>query len=274
MPKKKTRGEIGELDYSQLHLRIMGNLAQCEGFIDAYEKGIDMHSRTAAETIMMIPEVKFLAEYAKGVEKYETARDHGKRTNFSIIFEIGASALAVKTGLEKSVCKKIIERWLDHFWEVRDQIERQHKYAEKYGYVISPFGRVRHLPAVWANDDHIKSRALRQAGDYLISNSGRYITMYSMIMLEEAMEQEKMESLIISQVHDSIVFDIFPGERDHLFELAYKYMIKEISEITASWMDPIPLVIDGFTGPNWYKKDATTKVTMSLKDGIQTKKAA
>ena len=246
-------GHMMEIDYGQLHLRIIGNLAQCEGFISAYNSNIDLHSRTAAGTVLRVDESKFLKDMANRDPLASEARDVGKRVNFSIIFEIGPSALSLRVGRPDTECKQIIKRWYEQYPEIKEQIERQHQYATRHGYVISPFGRVRHLPRVRSKDRYTRQRALRQAGDFLISNSGRYITLYAMILLDEMMVRRNMKSMVVSQVHDSIIIDVHPDEHDLVVELTRYCMLEYMSEYTGDWMNPIPLAADGFYGPSWYK---------------------
>ena len=256
-------GTMQEYDYRQLHLMIMGNLAQCAGFIDAYENDIDLHARTTALVILGCDEQEVLDALAGGSEKMEDHRHTGKQTNFSIIFEIGAKSLSERTGVPVPECKRIIWRFLNEaFPEVREQIERQHHFATKHGYVISPMGRVRHLPDARSKDRQLKFRALRQAGDYLISNSGRYITLYAMILMDEYMVEKKMQSGVVMQVHDSIMVDAHPSERYDIPDIAERFMVEAMMEYCADWMTPISLVVDGFIGPNWYKGDAEEKVEL------------
>lgn len=256
-------GKLVELDYSQLHLRIIGNLAQCEGFIDAYAKDIDMHSRTAASVIRRMAEKEFLKLVEKKDASADRDRDKAKRTNFSIIFEIGAKALAMKLQMPINEVKAIISRWFEEFPEIREQIERQHTFALKNGYVVSPFGRVRHLPGARSTDKWTQLRAFRQAGDYLISNSGRSITLYGMITMDETLYQQGMKSVIALQVHDSVLFDTPPEETDDVLGMAQEHFIRKITDYCADWMQPIRLVMEGFIGGNWYKKDAAKKVMMT-----------
>ena len=255
-------GLMSEYDYSQLHLRVMGNLSQCEGFIDAYERGIDLHCRTVAGVITKFSEDVVLRAIADGDTKMQAHRDLAKRTNFSIIFEIGSRALAEK--LHKSVeeCKRIIVRFFDKYPEVKEQIERQHAFARRYGYVVSPMGRVRHLPNAKSLDKMEYLRAMRQSGDFLVSNSGRYITLYAMIMMDEYMTEKKMRSEVVMQTHDSILIDTHPKEVDDVQEVAQRFMVDEISKYVESWMTPIPLVVDGFAGTTWSKKDKTQEMRL------------
>jgi len=256
-------GMIGEFDHSQLHLRIIGNLAKCPGFIDAFADGVDLHSKTAALVIMKIAVEDFIKRHAAGNLVCEAARDRGKRTNFSIIFEIGANALGLKTHTDPNQVQHEIDEWFAIYPEIREQIERQHAFAAKHGYVISPFGRVRHIPEARSRERGVQLRAFRQAGDYLVSNAGRYITLYGMVMAHERMMRQRMKSQIICQVHDSVEIDIHKSEVDDVIEIVHDEMLVAMAKMTAGWMDPIPLQIDGFMGPNWYKKDATHKVVMT-----------
>lgn len=256
-------GYVGEFDYSQLHLRIIGNLAQCPGFIDAYlGHGTDLHSQVAAALIAHQDEQEYLARLKAGDDEADKARDKGKRVNFSIIFEIGPRALSMKLIERPSITKVIITRWFERFPAIKEQIERQHAFAEKHGYVVSPFGRVRHLPGAQSPNRSTRLRSLRQAGDYYISNAGRYTMLYGMIMLDEEMHFRGMKSGIMLQVHDSLAIDIHPDEKDEVLELVHSNCVVKMAEMTADWMDPIPLVMEGFLGPSWYKKAATHKIYM------------
>ena len=256
-------GSILEVDYSQLHLRIVGNLSMADGFIDAYLNGHDLHSRTAARVICGEEESVFLQRLADEDEEAVEARQTGKRTNFSIIFEIGARALASKTGVSEKEAGRIIKAFFEENPEIKRQIERQHSFAKRHGWVVSPMGRIRHLPDASNPDRWTQLRTLRQAGDYLISNSGRYITMYAMIMLDEAMVRLGMKSCVVMQVHDSIVLDVHPDEEDTVMHWVHLYCLTEITKL-CPWMDPIPLEMDGSMGPNWYKGDATRHITATL----------
>jgi len=256
-------GSIHEYDYNQLHLRIIGNLAQCEGFIDAYLNDVDLHSRTTASVILQIPEEEVIRKVEQGDQDMKANRKDGKQTNFSIIFEVGSEALSQRTNRSKTECKEIIHRFLNvQYQEIGLQINRQHRFAEKHGYVVSPMGRIRHLPDAQSNNRNLKFRAFRQAGDYLISNSGRYITLYGMIMLDEFLTYSGFKSMVIMQVHDSVVLDVHPDEEDLIPDIVQKFMVEEVMKIVGDWMRPIPLTMDGFIGKNWYEGEAVREVIL------------
>jgi DNA polymerase I-like protein with 3'-5' exonuclease and polymerase domains len=254
-------GHIMETDYSQLHLRIIGNLAQCKGFIDAYLNGVDLHARTIAGVITDHDEEHVLRALAEGDLAMKDHRSAAKRTNFSIIFEIGAKALSANIGRSVEECKGIISRFFLKYPEIEEQISRQHAFARKNGYVVSPMGRVRHLPNIDSHNRWAQLRAMRQAGDFLISNSGRYITMYSMIELDEMLMERNLQSCVVMQVHDSIETDVHPDEVDEVIECTQECMVHKMMEYCADWMDPIPLEVDGFIGPNWYEEDKEWEIS-------------
>lgn len=261
-------GKILELDHSQLHLRIIGNLAQCEGFIDAYMGGVDLHNQVARDIVLKMKPEEYAKLKVKDEKRYEEARDKGKRTNFSIIFEIGKKALAFRLNVPVPTAAGYIDNWFAKFPEIEEQIERQHQFAIRNGYVVSPFGRVRHLPNAQSKDRNTQFRALRQSGDYLISNSGRYTTLYGMILYDEAMIKAKMQSYIFNQIHDSILIDTHPDEIDDVLELGRKHMVGDLIDMTYEWMNPIPFVVEGYWGDSWYKKDKEHEVVITKKEVV------
>jgi len=127
---------------------------------------------------------------------------------------------------------------------------------------------VRHLPNATSMERNTKLRALRQAGDYLISNSGRYTTLYGMIMMDETMVAKNTKSYIFSQVHDSVLIDVHPKEVDQVLELAQENMIVKVDEIVGDWMNPIPFVVEGYWGNSWFKGDKEKEVTITNKEII------
>jgi DNA polymerase I-like protein with 3'-5' exonuclease and polymerase domains len=91
--------------------------------------------------------------------------------------------------------------------------------------------------------------------------------MYAMVMLDEEMVKRNMKSCVIMQVHDSIVADVHPDEKDEYLELIHKFGIIDIMKYVGDWMDPIPLEMDGYFGPSWCSDDAEEKYVLN-KDGI------
>ncbi len=253
-------GGLLEIDYSQLHLRIIGALASCPAFIEAYNNGVDLHSRTAAGVIARCDESKFITKIQAQDKAAKKQRDLAKRTNFSIIFEVGAKSLALKTGHTEAECKEVITNWFKFYPEIKDQIERQHQFAEKRGYIVSPFGRVRHLPFAMSNDRTLKFRALRQSGDFKVSNTGRYMTLYGMILCDDEIIEQGMQSRLVCQVHDSILFDVHKSEFDEVVKMVQRHCVQFIEEFCSDWMSTIPIVMEGFYGPNWYEGDAWKRV--------------
>ena len=96
----------------------------------------------------------------------------------------------------------------------------------------------------------------------MISNPGRYICLYAMVLMDEFMVKKKFKTGIVMQVHDSIDLDIYLPELDDVIEISQRFMVDAMMKYTEDWMDPIPLVVDGFIGPNWWKGDKTMEVEL------------
>jgi DNA polymerase-1 len=256
-------GVILELDYGQLHLRIMGNIARCAGFITAYENGVDLHCRTAAGIVMPMPEHEFVQRYKDGDAAVGRARDLGKRINFSTIFEITVEGMSEEFGIPLNKAKPYHERFFKLYPEIRTALDVQHAFATKHGYVVSPTGRVRHLPQAKSTDRIVKERAWRQAGDYLVSNPGRSMTLYAMILMSEWLQERGMRSRVVSQVHDSILHDVHLSELDEVLAAARRFYLDEMHREFVKVTSPIPLVMDGFYGRRWCKGEAVEKVELS-----------
>lgn len=259
-------GGLLEIDYSQLHLRIIGALASCPAFIDAYNNKVDLHSQTAAGVIAKCSEAEFIKKIKNQDKVAKKQRDLAKRTNFSIIFEVGAKSLALKTGHTEAECKEVITNWFKFYPEIKDQIERQHTFAEKRGYIVSPFGRVRHLPFAMSTDRSLKFRALRQSGDFKVSNTGRYMTLYGMILCDDEIVERDMQSRLVCQVHDSILFDVHKSEYKDVLDMVQRHCVQFIEDFCSDWMSTIPIVMEGFYGPNWYEGDAWNHVYIDTKE--------
>lgn len=246
-------GVILELDYSQLHLRIMGNISGCKNFIDAYKKGADLHARTGAHAVLEISEEEMLDRLAKKDPKAVDARQLGKRTNFGIITEISYHGLSKLVRISVSKAERILKLFYDANPEIRAIQRHQHDLVRSNGYVVSPTGRVRHLPDATMRDldEYEKERLCRQATDYLISNPGRTTTIIAMVAMQRKMREVKCKSVLINQIHDSLVHDIHLSEMDDFLEWARECYINEPMKQLSSIYNPIGLEMDGKYGTHW-----------------------
>jgi DNA polymerase I-like protein with 3'-5' exonuclease and polymerase domains len=246
-------GVILELDYSQLHLRIMGNISGCKNFIDAYSKGADLHARTGAHAVLEISEEEMLERLAKKDQKAIDARQLGKRTNFGIITEISYHGLSKLVRISVSKAERILSLFYAANPEIKAIQRHQHDLVRSNGYVVSPTGRIRHLPdaAIRDLDEYERERVSRQATDYLISNPGRTTTIIAMVAMQRKMREMNCKSVLINQIHDSLVHDIHLSEMDDFLGWARECYIKEPTRQLSSIYNPIGLEMDGKYGTHW-----------------------
>lgn len=253
------KGVILELDYSQLHLRIMGNICKCANFIDAYTKGADIHSRTGAAAVLEIPEEEMLERLAKKDPRAEDARQLGKRTNFGIVTEITHHGLSRLLRIPTPKAERILKLFYLANPEIYKAQQDQHKFVCKHGYVVSPTGRVRHLPLALRGDfeEYERERVMRQATDYLISNPGRTTTIIAMVAMQRKIKSVGCQSVLINQIHDSLVHDIYLPEMDDFLKWAKECYINEPMKQLASIYDPIGLEMDGKMSTHWGGRKST-----------------
>ena len=253
-------GVILSLDYSQLHLRIMANISKCYGFVNAFTTGRDPHSMTGAEVVMGIDEDVFLERLRNKDPEVEEARQIGKRVNFSVITEVSAHGLSELLSISVTRAGAILARFYDVFPEIKAKQDEQHAFAASHGYVVSPTGRIRHLPLARSGDMATRERAMRQATDYLISNPGRFTTLIAMNAMHRKLTENGMQSCIINQLHDAIIHDVHVDELQTVLGWASECYIKAPSDAMPDIFRPVLLEMDGHYGPNWYYKgdDATS----------------
>lgn len=248
-------GVLLSLDYSQLHLRIMANVAKCAGYIDAFLNDRDLHCLTGALVVIGIPEDEFLGRLADGDKNCEDARQIGKRVNFSVITEVTGHGLSDLLNTSVKQADLILGRYYEVYPEVKEIHDKQHEFACKHGYVVSPTGRIRHLREARSQIPALKARAGRQATDYLVSNPGRTTTLIAMNAMHNKLTRYGMRSVIVNQLHDAIIHDVHLSELNTIIEWAKECYIDEPQRMLPEVFNPVKLVLDGHYGPHWYYKD-------------------
>lgn len=251
-------GMIGQMDYSQVELRVAGSFFDEPTMVQAYIDGADLHLLTALD-ITGLSERQYKSLSAP---QQKEARTQAKRINFGILYGGGPPALQTalkKDGVFLSIdeCKALIQR----YFEVRPKLARGIKKLEasvkKTGYLTSFTGRRRRVPEVASENDEIVARALRQSVNFPIQNGASEMTLMSLVLIWREMRARGYRSQIILSVHDSIIFDLHRSEAVEVMCMA-----KEIMENLPSLSDQVmpgldwswlkcPIVADGELGPNW-----------------------
>ncbi|MBN2237522.1 MAG: DNA polymerase I [Bacteroidales bacterium] len=220
-------------DYSQIELRIIASLSEDDAMIEAFNQGIDIHTATAAK-VYNIP----LEEVSKDM------RRNAKGVNFGIIYGISAFGLAENIGVSRKEATEIIDNYFNNYPKVKLFMNQTIADAKAKGYVETIKGRRRYLNDINSANAIVRGFAERNAINAPIQGSSADMIKVAMINVFNRMQEKKMRSRMILQVHDELVFDAHRDEVEDLKVLVEKEM-REAVELK------VPIVVDMNTGENW-----------------------
>ncbi|WP_333853084.1 DNA polymerase I [Epilithonimonas sp.] len=225
--------KIISADYSQIELRLIAEISGEQNMIKAFQNGEDIHVSTAAK-LFNIP----LEEVTK------TQRSQAKTVNFGIIYGQGAFALAEQTGLSRSEAKKMIDSYYENYPRLKEYMAEQVKKAQDFGYVETILGRKRHLKDINSSNFVVKAHAERNAVNAPIQGSAADIIKLAMIKIDQELEAQNLETKMLLQVHDELLFEV----PLHEIEIA-KSLIKK--EMESAFETEVPLLVEVGVGDNW-----------------------
>ncbi|MBU41850.1 MAG: DNA polymerase I [Spirochaetaceae bacterium] len=221
------------LDYSQIELRILAHYAKDEALLDAFKNDKDIHAMTAASLF--------------GVQQKDVSpdqRSQAKTVNFSIVYGVTDFGLSRNLGIGRKEAQELIDLFFETYPGVRRYMDDTIAFAEKHGYVETLSGRKRQIPEINASNRFRKEGARRTAINTPIQGTSADIIKMAMISIQEKMQKKKFKSAMILQVHDELLFDARPEEKDDLVKLATREMESAIK------LD-VPLRVDAGEGKNW-----------------------
>ena len=220
-------------DYSQIELRLLAHLSRDPAFVEAFQAGGDIHRQTAA----LIFEVPL-------DEVTSTMRSRAKTINFATIYGQGAHALSRQLGIEHAEAKEFIARYFARFQGVRNYLDSMVAFAREHGYVQTIFGRRRYIPELRERNFNIRAFGERVAANSPIQGSAADLIKIAMIRIDNALRTRQLQSKMLLQVHDELVFEVIPSELDEVKELV-KHEMEHAAELS------VPLVVDLGVGKNW-----------------------
>lgn len=221
------------LDYSQIELRILAHYAKDEALLDAFKNDRDIHAMTAASLF--------------GVNQKDVSSDQrsqAKTVNFSIVYGVTDYGLSQNLGIGRKEAQELIDVFFETYPGVRRYMDDTIAFAEKHGYVETLSGRKRQIPEINAANRFRKEGARRTAINTPVQGTSADIIKMAMISIQEKMQKKKFQSSMILQVHDELLFDTRPEEKDELIKMAKKEMESAIK------LD-VPLRVDVGEGKNW-----------------------
>jgi DNA polymerase-1 len=200
--------ELMTADYSQIEMRIMAHLSKDDGLIEAFRTGEDLHS--------------FVASRAFGVPIEEVTvelRRRVKAMSYGLAYGLSAFGLAAQLKISTEEAKVQMEQYFARFGGVRDYLHEVVDQARKDGYTSTVLGRRRYLPELDSSNRQVREAAERAALNAPIQGSAADIIKVAMIEVHKALKDAGRKSRMLLQVHDELLFEVAPGERDTVEKL-------------------------------------------------------
>jgi len=225
--------KIISADYSQLELRLLAHITQDPVMLEAFQKGEDIHARTAR-----------LVFGAKTNEELRDARRFAKIVNFAIAYAIEPWGLSQRVGISRAEAKKVIEDYYNTYKGVRRYMEEVPIRAREHGYVRSIYGRIRPLAGITDRNANIRKAAEREAINMPIQGTASDIVKIAMLKVDEEFKRGGLEARMLMQVHDELLVEVPEKETAKVSEILKHEMETAVS------LD-VPLVADVGIGDNW-----------------------
>ena len=220
-------------DYSQIELRIIAHLSQDPVMVNDFNLGHDIHAATAAK-VFHVPMDQVTKEQ----------RSRAKAVNFGIIYGMSAFGLAERMELSRSEAADIIKKYFEEYAGIKEYMNRSIALARERGYAETILGRRRYLRDINGANSVVRGFAERNAINAPIQGSSADMIKIAMIGIHQELERLKMQSKMILQVHDELVFDAHLDELDALKAIVQDKMVNALPL-------SVPVIVEMNTGSNW-----------------------
>jgi DNA polymerase-1 len=220
-------------DYSQIELRVMAHISGDKGLVEAFRNKEDIHASTAAKVFSVDPS-----------DVTPLMRRKAKEVNFGIMYGIGPFGLASRLEISQTEAKEIIAKYFERFPGVKQYINDTIAAARTKGYVSTLLGRRRYLPDINSRNHNVRGNAERQAINMPIQGTAADMIKLAMIHIDRALIENNMQSRMLLQVHDELVFELPRAEETRLAALVRDQM-KNAIPLT------VPVEVEVGTGSNW-----------------------
>ena len=220
-------------DYSQIELRILAHLSQDPGLLDAFQKGDDVHARTAAQIFNVeLKDVSF------------EQRRMAKVINFGLIYGMSAFGLANNLGISRSAAQQYMDQYFIQYPSVLQFMEMTKQFAREHGYVQTHFGRRLYLPDIHNRNQGKRQGAERAAINAPMQGTSADLIKLAMIRVQRELDERKLGAKLIMQVHDELVLEVPDAEVELLKKLIPECMAN-VAKLT------VPLLAEVGVGDNW-----------------------
>jgi DNA polymerase-1 len=225
--------ELVVADYSQIELRLLAHMSRDPVLVESFTKNEDIHTRTAAEVFKIDP-LMVTAEM----------RRSAKAVNFGIVYGQTPFGLAQQLCIDRKEAELYIRRYFERYAGVREFIDRTIAEVRQSGVSKTLLGRRRPIPDMQSRNPAARSFAERTAVNTPLQGTAADLIKLAMIRIARLLDAQKMQSRMLLQVHDELVFEAPPSEKDDLQELV-KTEMESVYDLS------VPLVADTGAGPNW-----------------------
>ncbi|MFC4030419.1 DNA polymerase I [Streptomyces polygonati] len=220
-------------DYSQIELRVMAHLSQDAGLIAAFTTGEDLHT-TVGSQVFSVERDKVDPEMRRKI----------KAMSYGLAYGLSAFGLSQQLGIDAAEARVLMETYFERFGGVRDYLRRAVEEARIIGYTETLLGRRRYLPDLTSDNRQRREMAERMALNAPIQGSAADIVKIAMLRVADALAKEELSSRMLLQVHDEIVLEVAPGEREKVEELVRR-------EMSGAYPLRAPLDVSVGVGRDW-----------------------
>ncbi|MFC8276137.1 DNA polymerase I [Streptomyces sp. NPDC057271] len=220
-------------DYSQIELRVMAHLSEDEGLIEAFTSGEDLHT-TVASQVFGVERSAVDAEMRRKI----------KAMSYGLAYGLSAFGLSQQLNIEPGEARALMDTYFERFGGVREYLHRVVDEARATGYTETMLGRRRYLPDLNSDNRQRREAAERMALNAPIQGTAADIVKVAMLNVDRALTEAGLASRMLLQVHDEIVLEVAPGERERVESLLREQMASAVS-LRA------PLDVSVGVGPDW-----------------------
>jgi len=220
-------------DYSQVELRLIAEMSGDAVMVEAFQQGLDIHAATASK-VFEVP----LEEVTREM------RSNAKTVNFGIIYGVSAFGLSQQSTLSRKEAAEIIKSYFATYPKLKEYMDANIAFAREHGYVKTIMDRKRRLNDINSRNGVVRGHAERNAINAPVQGSAADIIKLAMIKVQAEIEAQGLQSKMLLQVHDELVFDAVKSELPQL-----KKLIKEAMENV--FESSVPLIVDMGEGRTW-----------------------
>ncbi|WP_033340310.1 DNA polymerase I [Catenuloplanes japonicus] len=224
-------------DYSQIEMRIMAHLSGDQALIDAFNSGADFHAATAS-SVFAVPIAEVTADQRRKI----------KAMNYGLAYGLSAFGLSNQLGISTEEARGLMDEYFSRFGGVRDYLQSIVAEARQQGYTETILGRRRYLPDLVSDNRQRREMAERMALNAPIQGSAADIIKVAMLHVDTALRDAGLRSRLLLQVHDELVLEAAPGEREQLEELIRR-------EMGNAYTMSVPLAVSVGAGRDWHTAD-------------------